>query len=63
MNNKEERVTVLMFDMELNLFGHVSALVEKRRAHLFRSIADRLEKEEFEEAASRKSRTERLYDR
>jgi hypothetical protein len=52
-----------MFDMELNLFGHVSALVEKRRAHLFRSIADRLEKEEFEEAASRKSRTERLYDR
>ncbi|WP_155951289.1 hypothetical protein [Rhizobium mesoamericanum] len=49
MNDNDEAVTVLKFDVELNLSGPIPALVNKQAAALLRSLADRLEKDDFED--------------
>ncbi|MBY3415029.1 hypothetical protein V7794_11590 [Rhizobium laguerreae] len=49
MNDNEEAVTVLKLDNELNLTGPMQALVNKQAAALLRSVADRLEKDDFQD--------------
>ncbi len=49
MNDNDEFVTHLKCDVELNITGPVLALVNKRVAAVLRSLADRLEKDEFED--------------
>ncbi|MGO8105209.1 hypothetical protein AB9F46_32990 [Rhizobium leguminosarum] len=49
MNDNEEAVTVLKLDIELNLTGPMQALVNKQAAALLRSVADRLEKDDFQD--------------
>lgn len=49
MNDNDELVTVLKCDVELNLTGPIPALVNKRAAAVLRSLADRLEKDGFED--------------
>lgn len=49
MNDNEEAVTVLKFDVELNVTGPITAIVNKQAAAVLRSLADRLEKDDFED--------------
>ncbi|MBB3389161.1 hypothetical protein FHT82_001884 [Rhizobium sp. BK275] len=49
MNDNDEMVTVLKCDVELNFTGPIPALVNKRAAAVLRSLAERLEKDEFED--------------
>jgi len=49
MNDNHDVMTALKFDVELSLTAPIPALVNKKAAAVLRSIADRLEKGEFEE--------------
>ena len=49
MNDNEEGVTVLKFDVELSVTGPIPALVNKQVAAVLRSLADRLDKDDFED--------------
>ncbi|MCS3741976.1 hypothetical protein [Rhizobium sp. BK661] len=49
MNDNEEAVTILKFDVELSVSGPITAVVNKRTAAVLRSLADRLEKDDFED--------------
>lgn len=51
MNDNNEVVTALRLDVELSLSGPIPASVNKQAAALLRSVADRVEKGEFEEGS------------
>jgi hypothetical protein len=49
MNDNEESVTLLKFDLELNFSAPALGLVNQEAAAVLRALADRLEKNDFED--------------